>query len=254
MSTGRIIGIIAFGILIIAALIGVMILTSVFGRDSGAIPLPAESPALERPEITEPDALNRVEVVRDTVQAVISTLSRPDTYSRDVTVEMFWEDGHVEYNISVWVTGGMTSMRSLSSSGIEKRVIITPERYYIWYFGDMTPFIGDFSSLEDAGRLSDELQMIVTYEDILGLEERNIVEAGFDLWGDEHCVYAVYYSRLLRYSKRYYVSIESGLVVGATEHDQSGELVYRMTAGAPNYNNIDPAVFTLPDGSNVAEL
>ena len=249
MSTKRIIGITVFGVLFIAAVISVMMLTSYLRIDNDAIPLP-ETPISTEPSIdTEPDTLNRVEVTRDTVQTVISqTLLRPEIYSREVIIETFWEGGHARYNITVSVADGMVSLRIMPPSGVEKRIIVTADLLYIWYTGDSIPYIGSIDSTGDGYRTADEWQMLVTYEELLELDQRSIIEAGYTEFDGKDCIYAEYLSPLLGYTRKYYVSIELGLVTGAEEYDETGALVYVMTTGECLVGETDPEAFTLPDG------
>jgi hypothetical protein len=252
MSTKRILGIALFGVLFIATVFGVMLLTLFLKQESDAVALPDVLPAVEIPGYIEPDTLDRVEVNKDTIQAVVSmTLSRPGMYSRDVVIKSFWEDGQAEYNISVSVWNGITSLRTLTAMGIEKRVIITPNQLYIWYKGDREPYIGNLGSSGDGYRNADEWQMLVTYEDLLQLDKNDISEAGYVEYGGEECVYAVYRSPLLNYTRTFYISLDIGLVIGAEEIDEAGELVYSMTAGECIINEIDPSAFILPDGTNL---
>jgi hypothetical protein len=252
MSTKRILGIALFGVLFIITVFGVMLLTLFLKQESDAVALPDISPAVEIPSYIEPDTLDRVEVTKDTIQAVVSmTLSRPVMYSRDVVIKSFWEDGQAEYNISISVWNGMTSLRTLLPMGIEKRTIITPNQLYIWYKGDREPYIGNLSSSGDGYRNADEWQMLITYEDLLQLDKNDISEAGYIEYGGEECVYAVYRSPLLNYTRTFYISLNLGLVIGAEEVDESGKLVYSMTAGECIINEIDPSAFILPDGTNL---
>ena len=224
-------------------------LSAYLSRDSEAVPLPEISAPPERPGPAEQDTIDRIEATRDTIQAIIAeTLSRPETYSRDVTVESIWDGGHAEYNINVSVTGGMTSLRVLASTGAEKRIIVTPETLYIWYTGDSTPYAGDVGSGGDAYRTSDEWQMLITYEDVIKLDKNDIIEAGYTEYGGEACLFVNYRSPLLGYTGKYYVSIELGLVTGAEEYDEAGALVYRMQTGECAYDT-DQSAFTLPDGT-----
>ena len=252
MSTRRMIGITVFGVLFIAAVIGVMMLTSYLRHDNDAIPLPVTPISIEPSADTEPDTLDRVEVTRDTIQAIISqTLSRPDIYSRDVIIETFWDGGHALYGIRVNVADGIMSLRISLPSGIEKRIIITEDLLYIWYAGDRTPYIGDIDSAGDGYRTADEWQMLITYEELLELDQKDIIEVGYTEFGGEDCIYAEYLSPLLGYTRKYYVSIDIGLVTGAEEYDETGALVYTMTTGECTVGEADPDAFTLPDGSFV---
>ena len=254
MSFKRILGITVFGVLFIAAVIGVMLFASFLRRDTDAVLLPELQTSPEPSGESEPDALNRVEVTRETVQAVVSELSRPDTYSRDVAIETFWADGHVKHDIGISVTNGTTSLRIALPDGVEKRIIVSPDALYIWYRGDRTPYTGAAGSLGDGHRAADEWQMLVTYEDLLLLDQDDIIEAGYTEFGGEDCIYAEYRSPLLGYTKKYYVSIELGLVTGAEEYDENGNLVYLMSAGNCVVGESDPAAFTLPDGTVLVEV
>jgi len=251
MSTKRVAGITIFGVLFVIIVAGSMLLTSFMRRESDVIPLPeASASATERPAPPEQDALNRVEVTPDTIQAVISTLARPQIYSRDILIESYWDGGRVEYDVTVSVAGDMTSLRTLSSAGIEKRIIITQDTLYIWYTGDRTLYSGGLGSSGDGRRTADEWQMMVTYEDILGFDKNDIIDAGRIEYGDEDCVYVVYRSPLLGYIRTYYISINLGLVTGAEEYDETGAPVYMMTAGECA-GEVDAALFVLPDGTDL---
>ena len=249
MSVKRILGITAFGILFIAAVIGAVLLASYLRQDNDAIPLPDTSLPAESSNGTDPDAPGRVEVTTETIQAIVSELSRPDTYSRDTTIEVLWDGGNALYNISVNVTDGMTSLRITPPAGGEKRVIITRDKLYIWYTGDSTLYESSAGSAGDGYRAADEWQMLVTYEDVLQLDKKDIIDAGYTEWGGEYCLYAEYLSPLLGYMRKYYISIELGLVTGAEEYDKTGALVYTMTAGECTLGEADTAAFTLPDGT-----
>jgi len=241
MSTKRMLGIAIFGVVFIAAVIGLMMLTSYFQLDDGAFELP-ETPTEDPPASAEThDGLSLVEVTPETVQEVIKTLYRPESYSRDIIVEI----GGARVDVSVSVIYGVTALRNSMPGGMVRRVIVTADTLYIWYEGDDMPRI----SRPGVGRGADEWQMIVTYEDVLELAPGDIIEAGFTRHLGELCIYAVYRSPLLGYFRRYYISVIDGLVIGATEHDETGALVYQMTAGPTG--GADPTKFILPDGASV---
>ena len=249
MSIKRIVGITSFGILFIAAVIGVMFLTSYLRRDSDVIPLPEAPVSSEPPGETTPEVPDRIELTTETLHAIVSTLSRPDTYSRDVEVTTYWEDGQAVYHISVYVTEGMTSLRIISPINDEKRIIITQDALYIWYKDDPEPYIGDIGSTGDDYRTSDEWQMLVTYEDLLALSQSDIIETEYIEFGGEDCIYAKFQAPLLGYTKVFYVSVDFGLLAAAEEYDRNGALVYTMTAGECAVGEADPEDFTLPDGT-----
>ena len=248
MSAKRILGITVFGVLFIAAVIGIMLIASYAGRDSDVIPLPEAQTPVTTSRETEPDALDRVEVERNNIQEVISSLSRPETYSRDIVIETFWEDGQAEYNITTSTARGVTSLRIVPPEGPEKRIIASSDTFYIWYNGDRTPYIGSLKDIYDGPRTVDEWQMLITYEDVIELDKNDIVDAGYNEFDGEYCIFAEYRSPLLGHTLKYYVSIDLGLIIGAEEYDETGALIYRMTASECVIDEVDLSEFTLPDG------
>ena len=251
MSTKRILLITVFGVLIIVAAVAVMMLTPFLRSDNDAVYLPEATEASETPAISVPDAVDRVVVTRETVQAVVSTLARLETYSRSVIIESFWEGGQSTDQIEVAVRDGVTALRIFPYVGNEKRIVVTPDNLYIWYRGDRHVFIGAVGSSGDGTRTADEYQMLSTYEDILKLDRNYIIEADYATYNDELCIYVVYLSPNFGYTVKHYLSISLGLVIAAEEYDETGMLIYKMTAGECSVGEADPAMFILPDGTNL---
>jgi hypothetical protein len=244
-------GITLFGVLFILVVAGALLLSLFLSRSSDAVVLPEIPTASESIGLIEPDALNRVEVTRETIQAVVSSLSRPAIYSRDMVIESFWEGGQAQYNVSVSVMNGLTSLKTLPPIGVEKRIIVTPNTLYIWYKDDLAPYKGGLGSFGDDYRTADEWQMLVTYEDVLELDKDGIIDAGYVEYAGEDCLFAKYLSPLLKYTRTFYISRELGLIIRAEESDESGNLIYAMTAGDCSVNEIDPTAFILPDGTDL---
>ena len=246
-------GIAALCVVFIAAALSVMFYFTFSGHDDRTVLLPDKTHSPEMSLSPEPDVLNRVEVTKDTLQAVVSSLSRPETYSRSIEVEMFWEGGHALYSINVSVFNGCTSLRIQPSVGAEKRIIITPENLYIWYSGDRTPYISSPGRSGSGYRDTDEWQMLVSFEDILQLDKSDILGAGYIEYEGEYCVYGDCRTPKLGYSRRYYIPVSLGLVSCAEEYDESGSIVYSMTAGECLTDVVDQTAFLLPDGTNILD-
>ena len=247
-------GITVFSTVLIAAIISVMLLFSFSGHDDSRVRLPAVPAATDTPSDAPSDALNSVKVTTDTVQAVIASLSRPESYRRSVVVEIVWDGGRAVYNISVAVQGAATAIRIVPSVGLEKRVIVANGELYIWNLGDKSYYKGVAGAAGDAYRTADEMQMLLSYEDILSLDKEDILEAGYVFHGEEYCVYAQCRTPRLGYTRNYYVPVGLGLVTYAEDLDQNGNLVYSMTAGECVTGETDLSLFTLPDGVNVLSL
>jgi hypothetical protein len=249
MSTKRILGIAVFGAVFCAVAIGIMLITTFFSGDSVAFELPDTAQPMTQSPNAGDDNLIRVEVTPETVQAVIGeTLFRPETYSRDITVESFWDGGRAVTNIRASVTEGITSLAMHLPEGTERRIIMAQNRLYIWHDEDGVIYEG---TLTGGSRAADEWQMIPTYEDVLLLPAEDIIYAGFTVFNDEPCIYVVYRSPLLGFIRRYYISIALGLLIGAEEFDETGARVYRMTAGAASVGEAEPSAFILPNGYSV---
>ena len=251
MSTKRMLVITALVVIFIAAVVSVMLFFSFSGHDDRSVALPEPQVSPEPPASSSPDMLDRVEVTKDTVQAVVSTLSRPDSYFRSIVVESFWDGGHAVYNIAVSVVGGATALRVSQSAGPDKRILVTQDKLYIWYSGDRAPFVGSASSESDLTRSSDEWQMLVSYEDLLELDTGDIIEAGYVAYGDVYCVYANTRAPLPGYTRKYYIPIGLGLLTDVEEYDESGNMVYSMTTGECVVGEVDASAFILPDGTNI---
>ena len=192
-------------------------------------------------------ALSIVEITPQTVQAAIETLSRPFNYRRTVTLEQFWEDGSGSWTVSAYVKGKWQRTDRLMPDHRMRHTVTDGETTYIWYNSDKDVFTAP------AGEITaDHDQSIPTYEEILELETETITQADYrDLEG-VHCIYVETAENENGYSLRYWVSVDSGLLVSGEKLYQ-GEVIYRMSAltleaAAPTNGD-----FTLPDGTSLAE-
>ncbi len=201
------------------------------------------SPAQEGPE--DPEYLP-VKVDKDTVQAVIASLSRPNSYDRDVTVETYWgESGYGIVKVHAWVSGGFTRIQSQLPGGGVRNVITGDGKYYLWYDGDEDWFETDAGTQED-----DIAQQIPTYENILAVSPDRILEAGYLTLSNIDCIYVELEEDSLGYRERYWVSVESGLLV-CSETEKDGRVVYRMSSFSVNIPYVGANVFVLPDGTDL---
>lgn len=188
-------------------------------------------------------ALTVVEITPETVQAAIASLSRPESYARNVTVEYLWEGGGGKHELTAAVRGPWTRTdRSLPDG--RKRVSVTDgETTYIWYDGSAQVYTAP------AGNISaDDEQSIPTYEDILSLPAKDIAAADYRPLDALTCIYVETAEDGAPYSTRYWVSVENGLLVQA-ERLLEEETVYRMTSLYVEQVEADASRFTLPDGT-----
>ena len=191
------------------------------------------------------DEFLAVEVTPDTVQEVIATLDRADSYTRSLTIQDLWGPDEGESSataVTVWVDGGWTRTQLTSPSGRTQNTVVHGDDLWLWYDRDR-----DYVTLPAEEHTADLTQRFPTYEDVLRLEPEDITDAGYAAYGNWNCVYAEAADRELGCLYRYWVDVGSGLLVAA-ETEQEGRVIYRMTASALQTPCPATASFRLPDG------
>ncbi len=242
-------------VLLIAAVIVVAMLSSfgmgLFAPDTARIvlPTPTASGGPGGPSGGQ-DSLVRVEVTPETVQNVIRTLARPESYYRQVTVEDFWGDGESGVTTAeVWVDYGWTRTRAVWPGGTVRHSIVGDGQIWLWYEDAQQVFSGP----ADAYSADLEGQRIPTYEDVLDLETDSISETGYVEQGGLSCIYVETAADALGYQERYWVAVESGLLACA-ETVKEGQVVYRMSSYSVQRPVSDGVSFALPDGTVMHRL
>lgn len=187
--------------------------------------------------------LVRVEVTPETVQSVVATLSRPQSYYRELTVEL-WSDALVQSAaaVQVWVDGGWTRSDVAAPNGTVQHNLVGEGTRWIWYDG------GEAVSFPADGAQADLAQRIPTYEDVLELSQAEIAGAGYEVYGGIDCVFVEAEQRELGSTERYWISVADGLLVAA-ERVKGDALVYRMAAQSPEIPAPQSSSFALPDGT-----
>ncbi len=203
---------------------------------SADVTMPGESGGGENP-------VTRVEVTPDTVQNVIATLKRPDRYWRTITITTYWSGGSGVTTVNSYVYGDVIRMDAVLPGGQVRHTVRANGNAYLWYNSERSV------SVLRAGAFSeDDEQWIPTYEDLLGEESSRIAEADYETYLDMDCIYAATAEDAYGYSIRYWVSVDSGLLIAA-EQLQNGQIVYRMEASALTLGAPAETLFQLPDGT-----
>lgn len=185
----------------------------------------------------------RVEITPDTVQNVIATLSRPTSYSRNITVETFWENGSSSASVQIWCDGGWTHTRSILPSGAIRHNLSDASTLYYWYEGSRL-----YEKTPANDRSQDLSQHIPTYETVLNLEKSSIRSASYVYLDELSCILAEVPLKDPDRIARYWIGVESGLLVSA-EIEQGGYITYRMTGTSSITSCPSTASFSLPDGT-----
>jgi hypothetical protein len=190
-----------------------------------------------------------VDVNTETVQSVIASLSRYESYYRSLTVTYAWGDSeNAQLDIQIWEDGGWTRTQTAMNSGIIEHAITSDGQMWLWYDNGSEE---EMAVLEGpaGGTLSDRMQYIPSYEDVLQLEAAFITQADYLNYEGQPCIYVEAEHRTLGYLYRYWISVTSGLLI-ASETEKGGVVVYRMDSGevmSPITAQSD--TFALPDGT-----
>lgn len=223
-----------------------------FGRSLFLINIPSVSLAQVDKSSTEEngnstqeqsDQFWQVDVTPETVQSIVASLARPESYYRELTVETLWNGGSHSTSVQFWQDQGWAHTRQILPSGAVRHDLTGQDTTYYWYEGSESYRV--FPADEYSADLT---QHIPTYEDVLNLDMESITQTGYerrDVWP---CVY-LQVQVTDAVVERYWISTDTGLLVSA-EREQSGQLVYRMTA----YTQVQTpcpatASFALPDGT-----
>lgn len=216
---------------------------SIYSTQTSEVTLPSMQPDHSIDSAVGQHA-QRVEVSTDTVQAVIASLDRIDSYHRQLTAQTFWDGGSSVTTAQTWVDGGYTYSRVVLPSGTIRYSLSDAATLYYWYSGSATYLTAPANSLN-----ADLAQRIPTYEDVLNLPAEQISDAGYGAYGEHPCIYVETYVDDLGYLDRYWISVESGLLVAA-ETVKEDQVVLSVNATHPITTPCPSNVrFALPDGT-----
>lgn len=215
-----------------------------------SITLPAEE---ETPGQTSGDPakdsgqLTVVAVTPETVQAAIETLARPAQYRRTISVQQFWSGGSGTVETTTTVSGSWSRLDRTLVDGRIRHTVTDGETTYVWYNSGRKVYTAS------AGEITADVeQAIPTYEDIFNLPTEDIAAADYRAIGDHvNCIYVETGEMEQGYVLRYWVSVDSGLLVAA-ERLQNGETIYRMWETTVDLAPTITEEFTLPDGTVLA--
>lgn len=221
---------------------------SLFRLDTPEVILPEVNPSAS--EDTEPGGegssgpAQTVSVTPETVQHVIATLERSDSFYREMTLEQFWTGGSSLTTVQVWTDRDWTHTRQLLPNGAGRHDLVGPDTAYLWYDGAQA-----YESLPADLYSADLAQRLPTYETVLSLPRESITDARYEVLDTVPCIYVRVALTPEGRSQCFWVSVDSGLLVRA-ELWQEEALLYRSTALTPVQSPCPrDALFALPDGT-----
>jgi len=193
----------------------------------------------------EPNNLvTRVDVTPETVQSVIGTLSRPKSYCREIRIELWATLERVSVTTAqVWVDGGWTRSDVTAPSGMVQHNLVGEDTRWLWYNEEEEAI-----SLPADQVVSDLVQRVPTYEDVLQLPREKIIDTGYEQYAGFDCIYVEVAQEELGSNERYWIAVSNGLLVAA-ERVRGEETLYRMTAVSTEIPAPVTSSFALPDGT-----
>jgi len=232
---------VGFGVLLMVL---VLLLAHGSVRESGNIVLP-EMPADSSGtgENSGESGMNVISITPETVRPAITTLSRPVAYQRQQTVETFWSGGSGKSVSQVAVSGSFTRVDTTLADGSVCHMLITGDTAAVWYDEETK-----WTVLSASRYTADIAQRMLTYETVRDLPVASIAEADYREMDGINCIYVATREDESGYADRFWVSVESGLLLAA-ERTLEGEPVYRFTTTEPEVDTPDGGLFLLPDGS-----
>lgn len=232
--------VIAIGITVLAAVFFSIVLPALTGK----------APKVLLPDVNQQTGQLEenylpVTVTPATVQSVIASLSRPESYHSTLTVGLYWDGGGSSEQVEIWADGGYVRT-AVTSGGTTQYRLVGDGKLRLWYAGDQT-----WQETDAHDATADLAQRIPTYEDVLDLEQSAITEAGYEEKNGAYCIY-VAVSVAENLQDRYWIDTASGLLCGAETYEEDRK-VYEMVQTQFASPLEEGTVFSLPDGTVVHE-
>ena len=227
---------------VLAALLIVVLFVLFISQNDNTPPIVALPDPVGNTDLSPTEGLNTeilVDINRDTIQSVLSVLSRVDSYHRELTSTLYSSSGKLVRELEMWQQG--RDIRIISKTGSDtQNVLIDGDNLYIWYGGAA----GLYSGLADSGS-ADEFSSIISYEDIISLPPENIIDAGHTDFASESCIFVEYTQGELGYTYSAYISIATGLLM-CDEVRDGNTLIYSMVSKEPDLSPPSDSIFRLP--------
>ena len=183
-----------------------------------------------------------IAVSPDTVQDVLRTISRPESYSAKYVTTYFFNSTQSSLRTSVYSLGGAVKIENLDSSG-------RPETHYLTYgnalcyWEDGSPILNTVSM---GGRTVDAQVRIHTYEAILEMERGSILHASYEEY--DGFPYITVETTGPVYDTKWWISLDTGLMHKAESADKDGSPAIAVMMSDFTPEPPPEELFNLPDG------
>ena len=175
-----------------------------------------------------------------TVQTVLSTLDRTETYSRSLRVQDFYSGGSRSRNIAVYASPDALRLDISADGSPEEHVLLRDGRKWLWYSDAAGVYTGPAAASD-----ADAYQTTLTYEDVLSAPKEDILDAGYVEFGGVYCIFVRWRFGALGYESECYIDLATGLLLGERCYD-GDVLIYSMDSGAPELALPEASLFAPP--------
>ena len=234
---------------VLCLLVGAFYLSTSGGtRDTIVLPEDTGQTPAERPAVDGEAPF--LEVDRENVQQVLTTLNRPAAYIQSLDVTNYWTGGAAERTVQVWASGNLCRAQ-ITTDGQIRNLLTDGETVWVWYNDDVRAVTPDPSVTFD------DLIGIPTYEFLLDIPPETIEEASFVTLDEPEGLNCLYLSTADdSVVRRYWVDVNTRLLCRA-DVLENGSRIYQLVqtgcqALAPGDMALDD-VFRLPDGTAITD-
>lgn len=237
------------GLFLIVLAVLIILLMNGSMKSQGSIVLPQGSAQIEEAEdIARRNhrTVTEITVTKDNVQAVVASLSRPASYSYAAEKTYYYQSASSLSVCLVRVSGELGRIDLFDTEGkVQKQLIYTRSDLYMWGRGDSSYYTSSRNSftLENEAGLP-------TYESVLELDSADIVDAGLKEHNGRLCVYLTSAYEQGRYTREWYIEIDSGLLYSCDIKD-NGRLIWSVVCRDMTIGQQDSSLFVLPNGRNL---
>lgn len=228
-------------VLVLLAVVGlVFFLAPGSTPDTPAVRLPSPAPTESAGSAGDESAAGVLSVTTDTVQTVLATLTRAESYSRTLTVRDFWSGGSRGRKIDVYALPGALRLDVAADGSPTEHVLLRDGQKWLWYDGADDVYTGSA-----ADRDADLFQTVLTYEDVLSAPARDILDAGYTDFNGTYCIFVRWRYGTMGYESECYIDPATGLLLGERSYDCE-VLFYSMDSTVPELAPPDGALFAAP--------
>lgn len=204
--------------------------------------VPERPPELGIVDTNQALITSAVAIDKENVKSIISAMARPKEYFSETQSILSHESGSATYTRRRWVRENLTRVDLVSQSQT-MHYVYTSDNVYVWRSGSRTYYTASRGEFEP-----DDAQMMMSYEDILIADDKDIVSAGLATYDSTPCIYAELRSPLTGYTERYWVSTTTGLLLHGETLNTQASVVYSITATQTDISEQAADNFKLPDG------